>query len=280
MTYKQIKWMILFIPTLTVGVWEYIRHQFLLSYISMDLGNWLTPLIVYLVSITLLNKMFDMLERIQMELEVERSVTAALEAREQLAKELHDGIAQSLFLLSVKADRLEEHDVDQERHLHDVYQIRKTVHEVNRYVRQAIADLKYEPVEDKSALSHESMESKLKKMVEDVPIFISVDWSIPDNFLSPKEKIELLACIREAVINMEKHADATHGWIAGEGVKDNWKVTIKDNGQGFVNNPLMHKDRYGLKIMKERAEALYWVMELHSDHLYTSVELIKEGELK
>jgi len=280
MTYKQIKWMILFIPTLTVGVWEYIRHQFLLSFISMDLGNLLTPLIVYLVSITLLNKMFNMLERIQMELEVERAVTAALEAREQLAKELHDGIAQSLFLLSVKADRLEEHDVDQERHLQDVYQIRKTVHEVNRYVRQAIADLKYEPVEDKSALSHESMESKLKKMVEDVPIFISVDWSIPDNFLSPKEKIELLACVREAVMNMEKHADATNGWIVGEGVKDNWKVTIKDNGQGFVNNPFMHKDRYGLKIMKERAEALYWVMELHSDHLYTSVELIKEGELK
>lgn len=43
MSYKQIKWMILLIPTFTVGIWEYIRHQFLMPYLSMDAGNWLTP---------------------------------------------------------------------------------------------------------------------------------------------------------------------------------------------------------------------------------------------
>jgi two-component system nitrate/nitrite sensor histidine kinase NarQ len=103
MSYKQIKWMILLIPTLTVGLWEYVRHQFLLPYISMNLGNWLTPVIVYVVSITLLTRLFLILERIQKELEHERAAKVALESREKLAKELHDGIAQSLFLLSVKA---------------------------------------------------------------------------------------------------------------------------------------------------------------------------------
>ncbi|MGP3788041.1 hypothetical protein [Paenibacillus sp. 1A_MP2] len=44
MSYKQIKWMILLVPTFTVGLWEYIRHQFLMPYLSMDAGNWLTPL--------------------------------------------------------------------------------------------------------------------------------------------------------------------------------------------------------------------------------------------
>ncbi|WP_442435751.1 histidine kinase [Paenibacillus peoriae] len=69
----------------------------------MDLGNWLTPVLVYVVSITLLTQLFRILEKIQKELEIERSEKAVLEAREQLARELHDGIAQSLFLLSVKA---------------------------------------------------------------------------------------------------------------------------------------------------------------------------------
>ncbi|MNC20629.1 Sensor histidine kinase LiaS [compost metagenome] len=280
MTYKQIKWMILLIPTFTVGVWEYIRHQFLLPYISMELGNLLTPLIVYLVSMTLLNKMFRMLDHIQKELEVERNATTVLEAREQLAKKLHDGIAQSLFLLSVKVDRLEEHVVDKDRHLQDVQQIRKTVHEVNRYVRQAIADLKYESMEDKSILSHESMESKLKKMVVDTPVQFSVDWSIPDSMLSPKEKVELLACVREAVVNIEKHSGATHGWIVGEGDPHRLKVMIKDDGQGFVDNPFMFKGRFGLNIMKERAEEMNWKMEFRRDHLYTAVELMKEGEGK
>lgn len=43
MTYKQIKRLILILPTITIGVWEYVRHQFLLPYISMEAGNWLTP---------------------------------------------------------------------------------------------------------------------------------------------------------------------------------------------------------------------------------------------
>jgi nitrate/nitrite-specific signal transduction histidine kinase len=279
MTYKQIKWMILFIPTLTVGIWEYVRHQFLLSYISMDLGNWLTPIIVYLVSITLLNNMFHMLERNQRELESERTAKVALQAREKLANELHDGIAQSLFLLSVKVDRLESNG-DQERHEQDVYQIRKTVNEVNRYVRQAISDLKYEHESNEDLISNESLDHKLKKMVEDVPVDMNVRWKIPDCALNPKEKVELLACIREAVVNIEKHAEAPSGWIIGEGDQDSWKVTIKDNGRGFADNPFIHKDRFGLNIMKERAEDMHWIMHLNRENHYTTVELIKEGEAK
>ncbi|MCZ4149390.1 two-component sensor histidine kinase, partial [Escherichia coli] len=109
----------------------------------MALGNWLTPVLVYLVSITLLSKLFRILERYQKELEQERSAKAALEAREQLARELHDGIAQSLFLLSVKAEKLES-DNSSEHHQQNVLSIRKTIHEVNRYVRQSITNLRLE----------------------------------------------------------------------------------------------------------------------------------------
>ncbi|MEX2103784.1 MAG: sensor histidine kinase, partial [Bacilli bacterium] len=57
MSYRQIKWLILIIPTLTIGLWEYVRHQFLLPYISMELGNWLAPVIVFVVTITFLLKL-------------------------------------------------------------------------------------------------------------------------------------------------------------------------------------------------------------------------------
>ncbi|WP_269431669.1 hypothetical protein [Bacillus sp. JCM 19034] len=42
MTYKQIKWLILLIPTLTSAAWEYVRHEYLLPYISMEVGNLLS----------------------------------------------------------------------------------------------------------------------------------------------------------------------------------------------------------------------------------------------
>ncbi|ASA26302.1 sensor histidine kinase [Paenibacillus donghaensis] len=276
---KYIKWMILLIPTLTVGIWEYVRHQFLLSYITMDLGNWLTPLIVYLVSVTLLSQLFRILERMQRELEQERSATIAWKAREQLANELHDGIAQSLFLLSVKVDRLEG-EKDPQQHQQDIYQIRKTVHEVNRYVRQAITDLKVEPEVQQSEGSHETLEYKLHKLAQNAPMQLDIDWRLTDEELSPKETIELLACIREAVVNIEKHSGATTGLISGEGSREGWTVTVKDNGRGFEGNPFAHPDRYGLNIMKERAKAMQWKLKLCRDHDHTVVAISKEGEKK
>lgn len=144
MSYKQIKWMILLVPTFTVGLWEYIRHQFLMPYLSMDVGNWLTPLILYLISVTLLSRLFNMLESARAALEQERASKVALEARDQLARELHDGISQSLFLLSVKTDKAER-SLAGSGHENEIQEIRKTVHEVNAYVRQAIAQLRYVP---------------------------------------------------------------------------------------------------------------------------------------
>ncbi|MBT2770818.1 hypothetical protein J7J47_01055 [Halomonas sp. ISL-60] len=279
MSYKQIKWMILLIPTLTVGLWEYVRHQFLLPYISMDLGNWLTPVIVYVVSITLLTRLFLMLERIQKELEHERAAKAAFESREKLAKELHDGIAQSLFLLSVKVGRLEE-QAKQDQQLDDVYSIKKTVHEVNRYVRQAIADLRYDPNIDQALAMNESVTlfGQIRRIAKEIPVRIEVDWSIPEDAFTDKEKVELLACIREALFNIQKHASASQGWIQGNGQKKCWKITIRDNGIGFEMNPFERKDRYGIKIMRERMNELNFNMELRRQQQYTVVEFSKEGE--
>ncbi|OAX48041.1 sensor histidine kinase [Paenibacillus sp. AD87] len=280
MSYKQIKWMILLIPTLTVGLWEYVRHQFLLPYISMNLGNWLTPVIVYVVSITLLTRLFLILERIQKELEHEREAKAALESREKMAKELHDGIAQSLFLLSVKVGRLEEQaKLDQQ--LDDVYSIKKTVHEVNRYVRQAIADLRYDPNVDNTFTMNESVTllGQIRRIAKDIPVRIELDWSIPDDTFTDKEKVELLACIREALFNIQKHASASQGWIQGNGHKKCWNITIRDNGKGFEMNPFERKDRYGLKIMRERMNELNFNMQFRREQQLTVVEFSKDGEM-
>jgi len=108
MSYRQLKWMILIVPTLLIGIWEYVRHQFLMPYLSMDTGNYLTPVLLFMISVTLQYKWFRKLESMQEELQKERSLKASWEEREQLARELHDGIAQSLFLLSVKVDRAEK----------------------------------------------------------------------------------------------------------------------------------------------------------------------------
>lgn len=262
MSYKQIKWMILLIPTITVGLWEYIRHQFLMPYLSMDAGNWLTPVIVYLVSVTLLSRLFLMLEGARAALEQERASKTALEARDQLARELHDGISQSLFLLSVKTDKAGR-SLAGTSHEQDLRDIQKTVHEVNTYVRQAIAQLRYvpSPTADPEAVA---LQAQVESIVSDTVPEADVKWSLTEVSFSAKEQVELLACIREALLNVRKHAQANKVAVYAEGNASRWSVHIRDNGIGIQGDPMQFKDRYGLRITKERAEQMGWTFQLDS----------------
>ncbi|MGE6666323.1 sensor histidine kinase [Paenibacillus xylanexedens] len=274
MSYKQIKWMILLIPTFTVGIWEYIRHQFLMPYLSMDAGNWLTPVIVYLVSVTLLSRLFHMLEGARAALEQERAAKAALEARDQLARELHDGISQSLFLLSVKTDKAGR-SLAGSGHEHEIQEIQKTVHEVNTYVRQAIAQLRFVPsstVTSEIISLHAQVEVLVKETVPDAQIH----WDLRGVTFSAKEQVELLACIREGLLNVRKHAQATHVQVHAEGNPIAWFIYIQDNGNGLRGDPLHLKDRYGLRITKERAAEMGWSFTLDSRPGHTRVTIGKE----
>lgn len=311
MSYTQIKWLILFLPTVVVGIWEYVRHQFLMPVLSMDAGNVLTPALVFLVSVTLLRRLFAMLERMQRELEQARTVKANLEAREELARELHDGIAQSLFLLSVKLDRMER-SADEAGLGGELGAVRRTVHEVDRYVRQALANLR-EPAESALAAvgegivgsvdikrrtpetteagnsgdfavngctTEESMAARVGRLAEEAMIDVKVDWKLPDGILASREKAELLACIREAVINVRKHAQAAHAEVIGRSDGSGWTVEIADDGRGFEGDPLAASGRYGLKIMADRAQEMGWSFELDSKPGRTSVRLGREGEAR
>jgi two-component system nitrate/nitrite sensor histidine kinase NarQ len=274
MSYKQIKWMILLIPTLTVGLWEYIRHQFLMPYLSMDAGNWLTPVIVYLVSVTLLSRLFRMLEGARAALEQERASKTALEARDQLARELHDGISQSLFLLSVKTDKAGR-SLAGTNHEQDIREIQKTVHEVNTYVRQAIAQLRYvpSPAADPKAIA---LQAQVESIVSDTVPEANLEWDLTEISFSAKEQVELLACIREALLNVRKHAQATKVEVRAENNASRWSVHICDNGIGIPGDPMMLKDRYGLRITKERAEQMGWEFLLNSKPGHTQITIRKE----
>ncbi|MDP4096043.1 histidine kinase [Paenibacillus sp. P96] len=277
MTYRQIKWMILTIPTIIVGLWEYVRHQFLMPVISMDTGNWLTPLILFVVSVTLLSRLFTLMEASRAELERERAARDVLQAREMLARELHDGIAQSLFLLSVKMDKAER-SLSSDVAATQWSGIRKTLHEVDRYVRQSISNLRDLPLHPaRSTLP--SMLQRIRGTADDVYPQASVEWDITDEALTARDQAELLACIREALLNARKHAQASRISIRGsaEG-QQGWRLLVEDNGRGFQGDPLNRADRYGLRITKERAEQMGWRFTFERRKEMTVMEISKGGQ--
>ncbi|GIP21565.1 sensor histidine kinase [Paenibacillus sp. J22TS3] len=277
MSYRQIKWIILIVPSIIVGLWEFVRHQFLIPYISMGLGNFITPVILFVVSVTLLYRLFALLERVQEELNVERAHKAELEAREQLARELHDGIAQSLFLLSVKIDKAER-QMTQAGAEGGLDELRKTVHEVNRYVRQSISNLKYPG--DRSEDGQVTMGHRVGHLAEEAQVHAQVSWNLDEDGFTAREQVELLACIREALFNVRKHASASRVIVNGEGNRQAWHVDIRDNGTGFRNKSYLEdRDKYGIKIMRERTEEMGWNLSISSEEGSTLVRIeSRKGE--
>ncbi|CAM4001060.1 histidine kinase [Paenibacillus alkaliterrae] len=262
MSYKWLKWLILWIPTITIGLWEYLRHTLLLPFISMDLGNLLAPVFVFLITLTLLRALFAKLEHMQELLQREKIVKAAFEEREQLARELHDGISQSLFMLSVKLDKLERAQTDTDmRQTTD--QIRQTIRRVYDDVRQSIANLNDAPLPAEMSWM-QGIHHLTAEMEQTSGIRTKVEWRVREGTLTHKQKVELLAIIREALMNVQKHAQAKHVVIRGENEsrhgehRNAFRCSIQDDGVGAEEQKLHEKGKYGVKMMRDRASALGW----------------------
>jgi len=278
LAYRSLKRLILWTPTITIGLWEYVRHAFLLPHVSMELGNLLAPVIVFLVTVTLVRKLFAKLEETQEALQRERLLKSALVEREQLARELHDGISQSLFLLSVKLDQLDRAE-DGDAIRASTSRIRETVRRVYDDVRQSIASLKTAPVTtDPSWL--QAMNALADEMA-DVGLKVELDWQLSDGLLSAKEKVELLAIVREALLNVRKHARATVVTVGcyPSDDRDGFRCVVADNGIGTHAEQLRAPGRYGFRMMESRAGEMGWQLAVDSPPSGgTTVRLTKGGD--
>lgn len=272
----RLKWLILLIPTLTIGLWEYVRHAFLLPYVSMDLGNLLAPFIVLAVTLTVVRSLFSKLEHSQAELQREKAMSAALEERERLARELHDGISQSLFLLAVKLDQLE--GAAGEGPIKPLAEgLRETVRIMHGDVRQAIASLRQPPASDTAAWVV-PLRELLGETAGITDAKAEFTWDIPDGSLSDKEKVELHACVREALMNVRKHARASHVYVIGESDgAGGFRCAVEDDGIGFSGDPLRAPGRFGLRMVKDRSSRMGWKFSAERRGERTVVEWVKKG---
>jgi signal transduction histidine kinase len=241
MTYRILYWLTVIVPPLIIGGFEFIRHDFLLEYMSMETGNVYITLLTLLLSYLFATWMFRTIERMNAKLVEEQARRAVYEERERLARELHDGIAQSLFFLNVK---LKQKQLDEAR---------VAVTAIDNHVRQAIFNLRQLPEEGSL---NQRLEKWLSQWSDLSGIDVSHELMIRDSFFNPTEEVQLFGIIQEAFANIRKHAQARHSWIRlTTGEPHTWMLTIEDDGKGISYAPDEMK-RYGLSMMRERAAQL------------------------
>ena len=155
----------------------------------------------------------------------EREIRAIYEERERLAKELHDNIAQTLFLLKV---HLKKGKLNEAQNL---------VNSIDSNLRQAIYNLRASPSE------HVTLSKRIENWLDDWNTVSGIDLklsiSINENYFTPAEEVQLFSLIQEAFTNIRKHSDAKYEILHFETHPNEWKLIIVDNGRGFSENEIL-----------------------------------------
>ena len=173
---------------------------------------------------------------------------ATADERARLAREIHDGMSQELWLARLKQGRLlQTADLTGEA--------RALAGEVSGAIEAALAEarqaiLALRPTEGTT------FTQVLERFVDDFSDRFGVRSECKCDAvverLGPRVQAELLRIVQEALANSRKHADATRVSVATEAMPGGVRLTIADNGRGFAPDP-NRTSGYGLRSMRERA---------------------------
>lgn len=179
--------------------------------------------------------------------------------RERIAREMHDGVAQSLFSISLGIDlcrrTLERNPALVAKRLEE---IQAQLHESMAEVRRYIYDLR--PARLRELGLAEALRYWVRETLRDSGPHVEIVERGDGALLPGDVEVCLYNVAREALANAVRHACAKH--VTVEVVKDEHAaaVIVSDDGDGFV--PIAHEARpdagstHGLRTMRERTEAL------------------------
>ncbi len=183
---------------------------------------------------------------------------AVLKERYRLAREFHDGLAQTLGYLGFQAERVAECVATQrlEEASAEITELRQAIRAAYVDVREAIDGLRFsvaEPVQIAARLAEYIAEFNRQT---GIPVEF---WAEPPKLAcDPNAGLQMLRIAQEALTNVRKHAGASRVEVLLKQSGGALELVIADNGNGFpaasAAAPARHS--YGLTTMRERAEWL------------------------
>lgn len=179
---------------------------------------------------------------------------AVVDERTRLAREIHDGLAQTLAFLKIQAAQMQTYLADGElgRLTNTLQSNYRTLSDAYLDARQAIDNLRRMP----SA----SLQGWIRDVADDFEqnANLKVDLSKFELKIAypPTVQVQLIRIVQEALNNVRKHAKAHIVEIIGRQDGDDVLIQVRDDGLGFAPELVDASLRYGLRGMQERAEMI------------------------
>jgi two-component system nitrate/nitrite sensor histidine kinase NarX len=184
---------------------------------------------------------------------------AVLEERSVIARELHDSIAQSLSYLRIQVTRLE-------KCLEQNHDARPIAEELKQGLSGAYRELRELIVTFRLRIDERGFNVALQETITEfstkLGFPIELSNSLSGLLLSGNEEMHVIRIIREALSNIERHAEAKNARV-NISVDAYHAVTVRitDNGKGFDTSkpPTNH---FGVNIMHDRSQILDGRLEI------------------
>jgi signal transduction histidine kinase len=183
------------------------------------------------------------------------------EERVRIARDMHDSVGQSLAFVAFKLDRLAGMTTDDKLH-EELDVLRNEVRGVLTEVRDTLCDLRTDVTEERGLV--ETLEEFLERV--DARADFDVTFTSESTARLPLvQERELWRVAHEAVTNVERHARATHLRVRWQCDGRRARLTVADDGKGFKPAEATGFGSYGIKGMRERANAIGARLEIDSE---------------
>ena len=178
---------------------------------------------------------------------------AVLDERSRLAREIHDGLAQTLAFLKIEAARMQTYLSKD-----DTVLLTSTLQACYRTLSDAYLDAR-QAIDNLRRVPDSNLAEWLDMTASDFSALtgLNVDTSNVDlEYVFPNPiKAQLIRIVQESLTNIRKHAQSCTVSISAQERYGEVIVEVKDNGRGFEPDSVDSVAQYGLRSMRERAES-------------------------
>lgn len=182
---------------------------------------------------------------------------AITQERRRIAREIHDGVAQSLAYLNLKTellDRLVARDPAAAREQAAV--VRQLLQGAMTDLRRCIGDLRRPATGQGPAMT--SQLRSLANSLGEMPNLELALQQVSGARLAPEVERTVIGIVREALHNIRKHADANSVRVEVAREDDALHLQVIDDGRGFQPDDLVDQaeQHFGMTQMRELAQEM------------------------
>jgi len=196
----------------------------------------------------------------------QQEAVATLRERERLARELHDGIGQTLGYVGLQAQAALKwvRGGNMEKAESLLGRLTDVAHEAHADVRESILNLQADSLKGWSLIP--TLRSYLEKYQANYGITtrLAIADNIAEDAFEPAVGVQLMRVVQEALSNSRRHGGASSVEVTIGIDGSQAHVVITDDGRGFDGSRLGVTDgsHFGLTFMRERMQQIGGSMEI------------------